>query len=111
MFEPSALVNNVLDSEMEKVKAFYLCILSFSEVLHTLGIIINDTRTYTVPLYKGAHIDTKALILAQYLIVTLKGHELRPLQETRKDGRTLQFTNTALKSTQEPTAQSYQEFW
>ena len=50
MFEPSALVNNVPDSEMEKVKAFYLCILSFSEVFHTLGIIIKDTRTYTVPL-------------------------------------------------------------
>ena len=47
---PSALVNNVPDYEMEKVKAFCLCILSFSEVLHTLGIIIKDTRAYTVPL-------------------------------------------------------------
>lgn len=65
---------------MEKVEIFHLCILSFSEVLYTLEIIIRDTRLYTALFV----LNTNALILTQYLIVTLKGHELLLLQQKNK---------------------------
>lgn len=72
------------DCKVEKVEIFHLCILSFSEVLYTLEIIINDTRLYTALFVLGTHINTNALILTQYLIVTLKGHELLLLQQKNK---------------------------
>lgn len=76
------------DCKMEKIEIFHLCILSFSEVLYTLEMIIKDTRPYTVLFVLGTHINTNALILTQYLIVTLKGHELLLLQKNiRKDWR------------------------
>lgn len=65
---------------MEKVEIFHLCVLSFSEVLYTLEIIIRDTRLYTALFV----LNTNALILTQYLIVTLKGHELLLLQQKNK---------------------------
>lgn len=72
------------DCKMEKVEIFHLCILSFSEVLYTLEIIIKDTRLYTALFLLETHINTNALILTQYLIVTLKGHELLLLQQKNK---------------------------
>lgn len=73
--------------KMEKVEIFHLCILSFSEVLYTLEIIIKDTRLYTALFVLGTHINTNALILTQCLIVTLKGQELLLLQQKIKDRR------------------------
>lgn len=69
------------ECKMEKVENFHLCNLSFSEVLYTLDIIIKDTGPYTALFVWGTHINTNALILTQYLIVTLKGHELLLLQK------------------------------
>lgn len=96
MFPPSSLVNNVPDYKTEKVEIFHLCILSFSEVLYTLEIIIKDTRAYTVLFVWQAQMNTNALILAQYLIVALKGHELLLLPKGKKKkkmegGSTLQI--------------------